>query len=183
MAVRPGTLPSFLDFTDPLSLAFPSSPLCSPPVTYADTSRAVFIQSSPSFPSDDPNYDPLRDSFGLVDKSPSRWKRFKRAIERLNEESDERTSVKVLWVARHGQVRFPLPYPSCVPLTDWRSPHPQGYHNVAETKYGTPEWDRYWSKLDGDGELTARSFSSRATSFPSLTSLLLVPGSGVPTLS
>jgi hypothetical protein len=34
----------------------------------------------------------------------------------------------------------------------------QGYHNVAETKYGTPEWDRYWSKLNGDDEMTVRCF-------------------------
>ncbi|KAJ7782198.1 histidine phosphatase superfamily [Mycena olivaceomarginata] len=32
--------------------------------------------------------------------------------------------------------------------------HGQGYHNVAETKYGTKAWDDYWAKLYGDGELT-----------------------------
>ncbi|CDS82355.1 related to PMU1-putative phosphomutase [Sporisorium scitamineum] len=32
--------------------------------------------------------------------------------------------------------------------------HGQGYHNVAETQYGTPAWDSYWSKLNTDGTLT-----------------------------
>lgn len=28
--------------------------------------------------------------------------------------------------------------------------HGQGYHNAAIERYGQEEWDRYWSKLDGD---------------------------------
>ncbi|GAA5850180.1 hypothetical protein JCM8547_001032 [Rhodosporidiobolus lusitaniae] len=103
------------------------------PTTYAySVVDGFFRQSSPSFPTNDPTYDPLQDSFGLIDKSSSRWKRFKRDIKRLNEDGEERTSVKVLFLARHGQ----------------------GYHNVAESKYGTPAWNSYWSKLDGDGEIT-----------------------------
>ncbi|KAH3899718.1 related to Probable phosphomutase PMU1 [Saccharomycodes ludwigii] len=31
--------------------------------------------------------------------------------------------------------------------------HGQGYHNLIVDTYGEPEWDRYWSKLNGDGEL------------------------------
>ncbi|GAA5980239.1 hypothetical protein JCM11641_005516 [Rhodosporidiobolus odoratus] len=90
-----------------------------------------FIQSSPSFPSNDPAYDPLQDSFGLINKSASRWDSFKRKIEQLNEESDENTAVKVIYLARHGQ----------------------GYHNVAESNYGTKDWDDHWSKLNGDGQM------------------------------
>jgi hypothetical protein len=158
--------------------------------TSSDTHNTVFIQSSPSFPSNDPTYDPLRDSFGLVDKSPSRWKRFRRAIERMNEENDECTSVKVLWVARHGQVRFvPLLFLPLLPPS--QSAHAklskQGYHNVAESKYGRPEWDRYWSKLNGDGEMTVRSppiFSLRLFSASViLTDSRPLSSSGVPTLS
>ncbi|GAA6001859.1 hypothetical protein JCM10207_002354 [Rhodosporidiobolus poonsookiae] len=99
------------------------------------TSYAVvdgfFVQSSPSFPSDDPTYNPLNDSFGLIDKSASRWSTFKAEVDRLNREADGHTAVKVVWLARHGE----------------------GYHNVAERKYGTKAWDDYWSKLNGDGEL------------------------------
>ncbi|GAA6032717.1 hypothetical protein JCM8097_000757 [Rhodosporidiobolus ruineniae] len=76
--------------------------------------------------------DPSSHSFGLLDRSPERWHHFQRNISYLNAESDEGTSYKVLFVARHGQ----------------------GWHNVAETKYGTPAWDAYWSKLNGDEEMT-----------------------------
>jgi hypothetical protein len=38
----------------------------------------------------------------------------------------------VLYVARHGQ----------------------GYHNVAESQYGTPMWNCHWSLLNGDGKIT-----------------------------
>lgn len=74
----------------------------------------------------------LADSFGLLDKSEDRWQSFKTRIERLNAESDEHTVYKVLFMARHGE----------------------GWHNVAEKRYGTPEWNRYWSRLNTDGEIT-----------------------------
>ncbi|GAA5832137.1 hypothetical protein JCM11251_004253 [Rhodosporidiobolus azoricus] len=90
-----------------------------------------FKQSSPSFPSNDPSYDPLIDSFGLIDQSSSRWARFKSKIQALNEDGGDGTAVKVFFLARHGQ----------------------GYHNVAEAKYGTPAWNSHWSKLNGDGEI------------------------------
>jgi broad specificity phosphatase PhoE len=32
--------------------------------------------------------------------------------------------------------------------------HGEGYHNVAESFYGTPAWDCYWSELDGNGTIT-----------------------------
>lgn len=32
--------------------------------------------------------------------------------------------------------------------------HGEGYHNVAESFYGTPAWDCYWSKLDGNDTVT-----------------------------
>ena len=31
--------------------------------------------------------------------------------------------------------------------------HGEGYHNVAEAKYGTPAWDDKWSKLDCDNKI------------------------------
>ncbi|GAA5947025.1 hypothetical protein JCM10213_007279 [Rhodosporidiobolus nylandii] len=57
---------------------------------------------------------------------------FRRHIERLNDAAEEGTAVKVIFLARHGQ----------------------GYHNVAEAKYGTKAWDEYWSKRYGDEEMT-----------------------------
>jgi broad specificity phosphatase PhoE len=32
--------------------------------------------------------------------------------------------------------------------------HGEGYHNAAETYYGTPAWNCYWSELDGNGTVT-----------------------------
>ncbi|GLB44500.1 putative phosphoglycerate mutase family protein [Lyophyllum shimeji] len=69
--------------------------------------------------------------FGLLDDTPDRWTKFFDRLELLNEDADADTSYKVFFLGRHGQ----------------------GYHNVAEAKYGTQAWDDYWSKLNGDGEL------------------------------
>lgn len=89
-------------------------------------------QDSPDFNAT--GYDLLQDSFGLLDKSPSRWSTFRSAVARLNAEADEHTTYKVIYIARHGQ----------------------GWHNVAEGKYGTPEWNRLWSRLEGDGKMVVR---------------------------
>jgi len=48
----------------------------------------------------------------------------------LNKSSSHDVKYKILYLGRHGQ----------------------GDHNVAEAKYGRIEWDRYWSKLPGDGK-------------------------------
>jgi len=87
------------------------------------------------FVQDDPNANataigPLPPRFGLLDDQPGHWARFKEKIDELNH-GRERGSVKVFFLGRHGE----------------------GFHNVAEAKYGTPAWDSYWSELDGDGVL------------------------------
>ncbi|KAG2141638.1 histidine phosphatase superfamily [Suillus cothurnatus] len=69
--------------------------------------------------------------FGLIDCSNDRWKTFKQNINRLNTSSPAGTQYKVFFVGRHGE----------------------GFHNVAEAKYGTEAWNNYWSKENGDGEL------------------------------
>lgn len=94
---------------------------------------AVFAQSSSRF-NDSTPYDPLDDSFGLLDKSEERWERFAERIDRLNRQADVGTAYKVLFVGRHGE----------------------GWHNVGERKYGTKAWDSYWSMLEGDGEIKVR---------------------------
>ncbi|KAK7453401.1 putative phosphoglycerate mutase pmu1 [Stygiomarasmius scandens] len=71
--------------------------------------------------------------FGLIDDSPQRWKLLQSKIRQMNEtDSSLAVSYKVIIFGRHGQ----------------------GWHNVGEAKYGTKAWDEYWSKLDGDGEIT-----------------------------
>lgn len=102
--------------------------------------RGIFKQDDPSF--NETGYDSLKDSFGLVDQSEGRWKNFtewvgpdpadRRYITKLNREADEHTTYKVIYIARHGQ----------------------GYHNVAESLYGTPAWNCYWSLLGTDGNIT-----------------------------
>ncbi|KAK7062789.1 putative phosphoglycerate mutase pmu1 [Paramarasmius palmivorus] len=69
--------------------------------------------------------------FGLLDDSDNHWDELLAKVDRLNCEAEKGTSYKVVIFGRHGQ----------------------GFHNVAEAKYGTEAWDDYWSKLDGDGEL------------------------------
>ncbi|KAF1354637.1 histidine phosphatase superfamily [Delphinella strobiligena] len=82
-------------------------------------------------------YDYAKNNFGLIDRSydsdrtfdPERkktqWQRFANHVEQLRKNSN--VDYRVLYLGRHGQ----------------------GYHNVAESYYGTAEWDRYWSKLEG----------------------------------
>ncbi|KAG0697290.1 histidine phosphatase superfamily [Suillus ampliporus] len=69
--------------------------------------------------------------FGLKDASDNRWKTFRQTIDQLNTSSPADTQYKVFFVGRHGE----------------------GFHNVAEAKYGTQAWNDYWSKKNGDGEL------------------------------
>ncbi|KAK5153777.1 hypothetical protein LTR04_006166 [Oleoguttula sp. CCFEE 6159] len=67
-----------------------------------------------------------------VSRQKTQWQRFERYVSDLNFESPKNTQYKILFMGRHGE----------------------GYHNVAERYYGTAEWDRYWSKLEGNGTVT-----------------------------
>jgi len=69
--------------------------------------------------------------FGLIDTSNDRWAKFEAKIRQLNQDSPIGTTYKFFLLQRHGQ----------------------GYHNVAESKYGTAAWNQHWSKLNGDGEI------------------------------
>ncbi|KAL8819126.1 MAG: hypothetical protein Q9223_002372 [Gallowayella weberi] len=90
-------------------------------------------------------FDFISTNFGLVDRwyerddgsgggdedeedGKTRWQRFEEEVGRLNGQADEGTVFKVLYMGRHGQ----------------------GVHNVAEGRYGTAEWDRYWAAQEGD---------------------------------
>ncbi|KAK1234729.1 putative phosphoglycerate mutase pmu1, partial [Marasmius sp. AFHP31] len=76
-----------------------------------------------------PIVDAVSPRFGLIDTSKDRWAILQDQIRRLNELSDGRH--KLIFLCRHGE----------------------GFHNVAEAKYGTKAWDDCWSKLNDDGEL------------------------------
>jgi hypothetical protein len=49
----------------------------------------------------------------------SQWQRFEQQLAHWDSKNDASTSVRLLFLARHGQ----------------------GYHNVAEHFYGTEDWD------------------------------------------
>ncbi|GKT44430.1 putative phosphoglycerate mutase [Colletotrichum spaethianum] len=73
---------------------------------------------------------PFGDAASEADSTP--WERFATHVNRLNAESPDDVAYKVLYLTRHGL----------------------GFHNVQAAKVGTAEWDRYWSRLDGDGVVT-----------------------------
>lgn len=62
----------------------------------------------------------------------TQWQRFANEVTRLNRQSPANVQYKVLFMGRHGE----------------------GYHNVAQTYYGTPAWNCYWSLQDGNGTST-----------------------------
>ena len=66
------------------------------------------------------------------DEQDSQWKRFEKYVRKIEQEKGKGESFKVLFLGRHGQ----------------------GWHNVAETKYGTKAWDCYYSALDGADGVT-----------------------------
>ncbi|KAJ6616344.1 histidine phosphatase superfamily [Mycena sp. CBHHK59/15] len=75
---------------------------------------------------------PVPPRFGLLDSSHERWSTFSSKLQKLNADADANVLYKLFFFGRHGQ----------------------GYHNVAEEKYGVTAWDDYWAMLNGDGELT-----------------------------
>ncbi|ORY82331.1 histidine phosphatase superfamily [Leucosporidium creatinivorum] len=92
--------------------------------------KDIFIQDSPTFSSS--GYDAFSDSLGLIDKTAKRWENLQDHINALNRGSDSLTAYKLIYIARHGQ----------------------GYHNLAESTYGTPAWNCYWSEQYTDGNIT-----------------------------
>lgn len=83
-------------------------------------------------------------NFGLIERSypsdssaPSRrnttsWQRLAKYISTLNKQAPHNERYTLFFLGRHGE----------------------GYHNAAETYFGTPAWNCYWSELDGNGTVT-----------------------------
>lgn len=72
-----------------------------------------------------------------------------RHIASLNQEADEETTYKVIYLSRHGQGVHNLV--SLVPLLS--AHRVSSDSEKAEEKYGTPAWNCKWSLLETDGEL------------------------------
>ncbi|KAF9700723.1 hypothetical protein EKO04_001314 [Ascochyta lentis] len=60
----------------------------------------------------------------------TQWQRFRQYLRHLNA-IDEDKRYKLLYLVRHGE----------------------GLHNVKEKEVGRAEWDRYWAKVSGDGNV------------------------------
>ncbi|KAN0121770.1 phosphoglycerate mutase-like protein [Hyaloscypha variabilis] len=105
-------------------------------------------------------FDFVATNFGLINQTypadaqfdptgqKSQWERFENQVFRLNLQSPSNVQYKVLFIGRHGE----------------------GYHNAAETYFGTPAWNCYYAQLDGnatvtwfDAHLTANGISQAQT--------------------
>lgn len=124
------------DGQEPITNALPSEN-CEVHFKFSAPS-SYFIPSLPE--TEPPLFDPSTTNFGLISQSYDSdsslpnvqeltdWERFTHHVASLNSQASDHTSYHVLYLARHGQ----------------------GYHNLAETYYGTQNWDCYYSLLDGD---------------------------------
>ncbi|KAL8745571.1 MAG: hypothetical protein Q9190_002309 [Brigantiaea leucoxantha] len=106
------------------------------------TITGFFLQDDPA--TNASTFDYTAVNFGLIDRSydtdseydpnhrKTQWQRFDHQVFRLNRQSGQHIQYKVLYMGRHGE----------------------GFHNVAESFYGTPAWNCYWSEQDGNATVT-----------------------------
>lgn len=62
----------------------------------------------------------------------TQWERFATFVSSLNDNAAKNVEYKVLFMGRHGE----------------------GYHNAAESYFGTPAWNCYWALLKGNASVT-----------------------------
>ncbi|KAI1387904.1 phosphoglycerate mutase-like protein [Hypoxylon trugodes] len=108
------------------------------------TITGFFQQDDPA--TDSKTFDYTTTNYGLLNRSYltgdeldphgawTQWERFTHFVDTLNRDADKNTQYKVLFMGRHGE----------------------GYHNAAESFYGTPAWNCYWGLLDGNTTTTWR---------------------------
>ncbi|TAQ85218.1 Sedoheptulose-bisphosphatase/4-nitrophenylphosphatase [Chlorociboria aeruginascens] len=104
------------------------------------TLTGFFLQDNND--TDPSTFDYTTTNFGLInrnypndnecDSSFTQWQKFEHYVANLNAKSGKNTNYKVLYMGRHGE----------------------GWHNAAETYYGTPAWNCYYSEMDGNGTVT-----------------------------
>jgi len=110
----------------------------SPEYIQYSTVTGFFLQDD--LATDAETFDYAATNFGLINRAyetdekydpelkKTQWQRFDHQVSQFNHKSGSRVQYKVLYMGRHGE----------------------GYHNVAESFYGTPAWDCYWSTKDGN---------------------------------
>ncbi|KAK4550455.1 hypothetical protein LTR36_000033 [Oleoguttula mirabilis] len=87
-------------------------------------------------------FDYTATNFGLINRTYpattgltgnlTQWQKFEAQVNALNANAPLDTAYKVLFMGRHGE----------------------GYHNAAQTYYGTPAWKCYWAELNGNATVT-----------------------------
>ncbi|KAJ3056957.1 hypothetical protein HK097_002335 [Rhizophlyctis rosea] len=133
------TIQTTAEITTQTATPYPSPEPQTPVYLNWTTVSGYFLQDETTT---DPNgFDYISTNFGLIDRAydsdaefdpngeKSQWQRFAHHIGELNKNSDASTEYKVLLMARHGE----------------------GWHNAAESYYGTPAWNCYWGQLSGNG--------------------------------
>jgi broad specificity phosphatase PhoE len=65
-------------------------------------------------------------------KASTQWQRLAHYISTLNRQSARNERYSLVFMGRHGE----------------------GFHNAAESYFGTPAWNCYWSERDGNGTVT-----------------------------
>ncbi|EMC92228.1 hypothetical protein BAUCODRAFT_38246 [Baudoinia panamericana UAMH 10762] len=100
------------------------------------TVTGYFLQDNPT--TNASTFDYTATNFGLINRTYdatsgvnttlTQWQKFALQVEWLNNNAPLNTVYKVIWFGRHGE----------------------GYHNAAETFYGTPAWNCYWAELNGN---------------------------------
>ncbi|KAJ5246815.1 hypothetical protein N7468_001798 [Penicillium chermesinum] len=109
------------------------------------TVKGFFLQDETS--TDPSTFDYTAVNFGLINRTYptdhllkhlsdyntlTQWERFYHQVRELNEWSPRDVEYKVLFLGRHGE----------------------GWHNAAESYYGTPAWNCYWAELNGNSSAT-----------------------------
>lgn len=77
---------------------------------------------------DETTFDYFKENFGKMKP----WEEIFQELDELNEKADDSTVYKLFFLGRHGQ----------------------GFHNLANLKYGEKEWNRHWLRVCGDDEMT-----------------------------
>ncbi|KAK9428559.1 histidine phosphatase superfamily [Lipomyces doorenjongii] len=123
---------------------FMSTVLATPSYIKYESVSGYFLQDLDS--TNDTTFNFMTTNFGLRNRTytssssstdgttenQTQWERFAKHVWQLNEESDYGVEYKVLFIGRHGE----------------------GYHNTAESYYGTPAWNCYYSQMDGNDTIT-----------------------------
>ena len=104
------------------------------------TVTGYFLQDEPS--TNASTFDFTTTNFGLKNQSyptdhrrgsqKTQWQRFAAQVSQLQREAPKNFQYKLLFLGRHGE----------------------GYHNAAESYYGTPAWNCYYSILNGNETVT-----------------------------